>query len=468
MRYGNANRKLTFGRAGEPDRDEAPPADQRGARGLRRMLEEQFGKAPEPRPENPQETAEPAPAAPQMVAAPQQSAAGSRLAIRSVKIALGLAIVAIFGWMPLRTLLQPTSVEAIVNSRIVTVRSPIDGQVSYTSASLSGSRVIAGDEALLRVQNTRADRTRLDSLRDRLARLHIEQPAIEGRIAAAEAALEELTQDLALFTAARIRQLEARSAGLQSDIAAAEARREVAVAAAERALALSRSGNIASADLQRLDLERTVADQSVISAERQLDAVIVELDALRRGRFVGDGYNDRPSSAEERDEIRRRLDELRTALTATKAEIAQIEQSVVDETARYRDLSDVTVSLPVSGRIWEVLTAPGEQVRVGQELLKILDCSAALVTANVTESVYNRLRVGAPARFHPTDGGDMQGTVVNLTGLAAAPANFAILPSALNRGGYRVTVEVPALATDGSCAVGRTGRVVFGKATAGS
>jgi hypothetical protein len=87
----------------------------------------------------------------------------------------------------------------------------------------------------------------------------------------------------------------------------------------------------------------------------------------------------------------------------------------------------------------------------------------------VTESVYNRLSVGSPARFRPTDGGaDLQGAVTNLTGLAEAGANLAIVPSALDREAYRVTVRVPDLASAPSCDIGRTGRVIFDKAPAGA
>jgi hypothetical protein len=79
------------------------------------------------------------------------------------------------------------------------------------------------------------------------------------------------------------------------------------------------------------------------------------------------------------------------------------------------------------------------------------------------------LSVGSPARFRPTDGGpDLQGVVTNLTGLAEAAANLAIVPSALNREAYRATVRVPELASEPSCAIGRTGRVIFDKAPGGA
>ena len=59
----------------------------------------------------------------------------------------------------------------------------------------------------------------------------------------------------------------------------------------------------------------------------------------------------------------------------------------------------------------------------------MLDCSHPIVSANVDERVYNRLEVGSPATFQPLqDGKAYHGTVINLTGAAGAPANFAVPP----------------------------------------
>jgi multidrug resistance efflux pump len=124
--------------------------------------------------------------------------------------------------------------------------------------------------------------------------------------------------------------------------------------------------------------------------------------------------------------------------------------------------------LPVTGRVWEIMTAAGEDVRAGQPLARILDCSSAVVTANVTERVYNHLQIGQTALFRPADGSqDVKGTIVNLTGSAGAAANLAISPDALSKEPYRVTVSVPRVdAETQDCKVGRTGRVIFENAPA--
>jgi multidrug resistance efflux pump len=465
MRIQGPKPKLT----GEQEVPSAPtripglePAADHSVQGLHRTLEERLLASADFRPNVADSVAVESAAAPEEMRPPK-----SNFRARLIKALIGLAVVAIFGWIPLRALLQASSVEAIVNSRVITVRAPIEGEVTLARTDLSGTGVIEKDQVLLRIVNPRADRARLDDLRDRLAHAEITRSALKTKIASSKQAHDELVQGLARFTHGRILQLEARTAGLAAEVMAAEAQRDVAEAAAERALTLSRSGNMAAAELQRLERARTIAEQSVISAARQLDAANVELDAMRAGTFLGDSYNDRPSSAQRRDELRQRIEDLDTDLAATETEIAQLHRQLAEEATRYQAFAEAAVSLPVTGRVWEVLTAPGEQVRVGQDLLKLLDCSGAVITANVTEAVYNRLSVGAPARFRPADGGaELDGLVINLTGLGDAPANLAINPTALSREGYRVTVHVPELATELECAVGRTGRVIFDKAPA--
>jgi hypothetical protein len=87
------------------------------------------------------------------------------------------------------------------------------------------------------------------------------------------------------------------------------------------------------------------------------------------------------------------------------------------------------------------------------------------VTAVVSESVYNSLTKGAPAAFRFREGGTpLKGKVILLSGMATASSDLAIMPEALTRESYRVTVSLDnPYASQGVCAIGRTGRVVFGR-----
>ena len=162
--------------------------------------------------------------------------------------------------------------------------------------------------------------------------------------------------------------------------------------------------------------------------------------------------------------MRQRVAGLTADLAHSEAEINWLSGEIASEQLRYNSLSEADIKAPISGRMWEMITSPGEDVRAGQPLLKVLDCGGAVVTANVTEGVYNQLQLGEQTSFQPNDGGpSVTGRVINLTGASGAPANLAINPDVLNREPYRVTVSLPqATGIAKDCNVGRTGRVVFG------
>ena len=85
---------------------------------------------------------------------------------RFAKIALGVALVVAFGLAPLRAMLATTSVEAIVNARIETIRSPIEGIVQAPAEKTVSWSSTAPPKLV--VVDPYADRSRLDELRREL------------------------------------------------------------------------------------------------------------------------------------------------------------------------------------------------------------------------------------------------------------------------------------------------------------
>ncbi|WP_338823187.1 HlyD family efflux transporter periplasmic adaptor subunit [Bradyrhizobium septentrionale] len=431
--------------------------EESGARGLQRDLQDRQDRL---QPADDEPVSEPVnDSAPH----PEAPAGSGRWVRRLLKVGIGLALVAIFGWLPLKAVLQTSSVEAVVNARIVTLRSPIDGTVSAKPQSSTQLSVVHEGDTILHVVNARGDRVRLDDLRRQMSRMENERPSLAAKLAAAETSQQDLARQAAQFRDGRILQLEARIAEIQTAIEAAAARREEATAAVERASSLIKSGSVSTVEMARLTREQAIAHQTEIGAQRRLDAAKVELTAARNGTYLGDSYNDRPSSVQREEEMRQRVNDLRADLVHSDAEIDWLTHEIASEQLHYINRAEADIKAPVAGRIWEMMTSPGEDVRAGQPLLKLLDCSGAVVTANVTEGVYNRLRLGEQASFEPNDGSaSIKGEIVNLTGASGAPANLAINPDALNKEPYRVTVSMPELDTTGKeCAVGRTGRVVF-------
>jgi multidrug resistance efflux pump len=382
---------------------------------------------------------------------------------RFLKTAVGLLIAVTAGWMPVRSLLETTSTEAVINARLVTLRAPIEGEIAPTSARLAVGTELQPGDPFLRIINRRAERGRLDDLRRLIAQLESERLGLLTKQHDLSALHDDLIAQTAAFQDGRTRQLNARMAELRSEIAAADANREEAERALARYRPLVATGTITKAAFEKAKRDAVVTTETHAALGHRLAGIEVELAALKQGSFVGDSYNDRPRSSQRADEVAQRLSEVTADLRERESRLVGLNSELGNEEKRYSELASVDLPAPVHGSIWEVLTSPGESVVRGQDLARVLDCSGMVVTATVGETAYNRLRVGDRARFRfRGDHIDYEGRIIGMTGVGSAPANLAIQPAALTKEPYRATVTLPDLtAAGGQCGVGRTGRLTF-------
>jgi multidrug resistance efflux pump len=413
-------------------------------------LQEEFKGAPHP--EAPE-------TAPEQPASPPRKSWSAR---RGVKSLLALALAIAIGWIPIQRLLATTSAEATVNARVINLRAPIDGRVQIVAPTLAVGSAVEPGEKLLKIANARADRGRLDDLRRTVSALTSESVALTTRLDQLRTLQTDLRAQRDAFQEGRIRQLEAKAAELQVQITSAEAQHDDAEEALERSKKLNATGSQTIATLLHAERDYKVSKLAIDAARLRLQGNQIELDAARKGLFVGDSYNDLPRSAQRLDEISQQIVEASSQLDERKSRLAYLKTELDAETKLFEAHSSASVDATVHGRVWEVLTANGEEVRVGQELLRVLDCGGAVVTATVSEGVFNKLYVGQTAHFHLRgESQEYAGTVASLTGLAAAGSNFAIEQTALTREPYHVTIAVPGLAERAECSVGRTGQVTF-------
>jgi biotin carboxyl carrier protein len=398
---------------------------------------------------------------------PQRRDFVARWGWRALKSALGLGVLIIAGVGPVQRLLEFSSVEAVVNARLVSLRAPIDGKIDVADVAPTIGAVASKGSFILRISNSRADRARLDDLQRLVDQTEGERPPIAKRLVRLKELYEQVFQQVRAFQAGRIRELEERTMDLKAQVAATEAAELEAVSTLERTKSLAASGNQTRVAVERADRDARVLAETQRSLHHRLFATEVELEAARRGEYVGDSYNDRPSSLQHADELSVRIAEAEAELSSRDQRLAKLRVDLDAEAVRYSELSNAVLSSPIEAMVWEVLVSPGEEVRKGQDLLRLLDCSGALVTVTVRESVFNRLRIGDQAQFRFSgQSGKYSGTIVRMSGSAAPPDNLAIQPTGLSSGAYRIAVSVPDLAST-PCGVGRTGKVVF-NASAGS
>jgi multidrug resistance efflux pump len=381
---------------------------------------------------------------------------------RIIKSLLALAAVVALAWVPIRTLLTTTSTQATINARLMNFRTPINGKVSILAPRLNAGSLIQQGEPLFRVTNARADRQRLDDLRREISLIRTETVTLENKIGQLQDIEKGLKAQTDAFQSSRVRQLEARQNELEAEVKAAVAAEEDALKSLERSQELQSRGHQTVATLLHAERDHKVAIEKTKAARRRLEGNKIELEGAQKGFFVGDSYNDLPRSAQRLDEIGQQLVSAKSEQQERKARLEFLEKELASEAELFTRDSTAEIVSPVRGRVWQVLTANGEEVSSGQDLLKVVDCSAAVVTATVSETVYNRLWIGQAVEFQLRGQSKVySGKVAGLTGLAPAGSNFAIEQVNLRQEPHHVTVSVPALQNQKSCNIGRTGNVTF-------
>lgn len=383
---------------------------------------------------------------------------------RVAQAAAGLLLAAGGAYVIVGEQMAGISADAVVNAQVLTVRAPVDGELSLRVRNL-GARLGPG-EPIGRVEDPRPDETRLTDLRRMLAATEADLARLLDLTRALVASRGLLEGQAADYARGRVQQLEARLSEASAALEGTQSRLREADATMRRANDLSRSGVQTVADFNRARSGFEVGIQEVEAARNRVRYLNIELEAARRGVFLGDSYNDAPSSTQRLREIDQRLGELSADVRERNRRLALLESQVNEERVRLARFREARLASPVPGMLWEVMTGTGEYVRRAQDVVRLVDCTTTIVTASVRESVYNRLRVGDPARFRLLqDGRVFEGTVARLAGSGAETIyrSLAIGPSAEHLKRYDVAMVFPALASDPDlgCAVGRTGRAVF-------
>jgi len=374
---------------------------------------------------------------------------------RVAKFMLAVALLATGLLTTYEQLIVRVSRDAVMNARTTVIRAPIDG-IATAAVTVPGTEIKAGD-AIGGIEDPLADDSRLAQLRREASATELEHASLTRRLADLERARAEAAAQAEAYRAGRVRQLELRIEEAHANLTAATEREADVNAAVGRGAALHTRGFQSDEAQEKLRHAQEIERQGVIAAQKRLDALSVELEAARNGTFLGDSYNDAPSSLQRARELALQVAQTKAALDDQSRKADALHVQLAAEQDRLASHAKATLTAPVTGQLWALQAAPGEYVRKGQDLMTLLDCSTVVVTAAVAERDYNQLRLGDSVRFRVSGTGrEYRGRIVKL----GSGTTFAIPPAPERQQLVVALSDLPAGSED-SCAVGRTGEVTF-------
>lgn len=334
-----------------------------------------------------------------------------RLGRRALRLAI-VAVLAVGGIVLLvQFLTDRWSHVYIVDSRIgaslITLSSEVSGQVTRIPV-VTGDRVASG--ALLIGIDPRRVRLELEEIDAAIAQLDAEQSQLRAQ--------QEMIKKT---VASKLEGARAQLSAAEADHRASQAELESARSEYERVRTLRRQG-VATA--QRHD--QTRADFLAAEQHEQSAAAGIVAAGAARAQAV----------AEESE------------ITVLDRRIATLEAEKSAQAARRSqkllDLGKREIRAEFDGVIDQVFINEGEYVAPGKRLLMYHDPTKVWVDANVKETEFRRLVLGAPARIQVDAYPDREfhGEVIRLGN--AATSQFALIPSPNPSGNFtKVTQRLP-------------------------
>jgi multidrug resistance efflux pump len=359
-----------------------------------------------------------------------------------------------------------TSLDGTVNARISIVSAPIDGTVTSTPPKI-GTPLQAGAE-LLGIRNDRIVRTAEVQMEAELEAAKQRLMATDDQRTQLTALRQELQARWHEYQQASIQNLTHEIAIRHQRIATAEAQRKAAEVAFTRKQQLGTTGILAEAAVEQARATSITAENEGNIAKAEMERLSQQLDAVKRGVYIGEGRNDVPYSQQRIDEVTIQLAELQFRERELKARITQLETQHDDEHARNRALGYAVLRMPFEGVIWRNNVVEGSNVIAGNELVQILDCRDLFVDILVSEVDYDEIYPGRNAQIRLLGRSDaIDGQVLAVRGSAAVVEDVILaakLPQSRGKDArIRVALPESALNTDYAnfCQVGRSVQVRF-------
>jgi multidrug resistance efflux pump len=314
------------------------------------------------------------------------------------RIGLAVALIAAGAAIYGPQLIYTTSSDGVLNARIITITSPIEGRIA--AAPPAEGTVLSAATPVATVENPIVDRGRLVDLETTRGRTASDLRSAKHLVEALTAQIGALDGQKQQYLAATVTRLSLALKEAQADATAAAATAADTRHNYERKRSLQIAVTVSAADVdqtrQAAIRAEAIAARSRFTAQRLAE----ELDAAKKGVLVGADRNDVPYSQQRVDEFRFRKSEAEAQVAALTTQLEQLDEQLVAERTRAASLASSVLQAPVPAVVWRSLVTGGSAVARDAEVMTLINCSQIYATANFTARHFDDLYPGRRANVH--------------------------------------------------------------------
>jgi multidrug resistance efflux pump len=363
---------------------------------------------------------------------------------RKIRIALGLGLLGTAVWLATAWQLAPgvwsiTSTQAVVNARLLTLHSPIEGRV--TTAPPAVGKAVGTDSTLLEVENTLVDSTHLEELQIEAASLGERVVGLKAQQAELDQLKNQLAEDARHYHAAAVRRLEREVDEAKAVAAATDAFLKQRTYRKDQLAKLFSSRHVSELEMVTGELALEAAQSKAAQAQSAVRRLSEELEATRGSSFIGlgEGRNDVPYSQQRAHEIAIHQQEIAAKIQEFSARSLQVQKQLRIEKERLERQAKCAVPAPMDGIVWRRSVAVGSSVTRQTELIQLLDASDIFVDALVNERYFGDIQPGDSVTIKLIGSHvEVPGTVTEVLGQVVLGEDRSLAAEALHAGRHEI------------------------------
>jgi multidrug resistance efflux pump len=387
---------------------------------------------------------------------------------RRIRIVIAVALIAVSFYALSPYLVYRVAPSAFVNASLTRVTAPISGRL--TENLPKKGEFLAEAKSLPLIDARSPDRTHLLDLQRQRIMAKRNGELAHRQLTEIEQLDDMLSGRVSSYSETTVRHIERKIAETEAAKAGCEAELHQHRDVSERLAKLSASGLTSEIrHATALAQQEETATRCVVAAAA-LQRLDVELQAVKKGVYLGDGFNDVPYSQQQLDNLILRRQQLETQIFSEELRTSELDAAIEAEQVRVKSSTSYSLPLPSGHVVWSTEASPGTAVTEGQTILHLADCSARFLAVELRERDFEQIDTGDRAYVrligHETW---HEGWVQNVLGSAARTEDRLLAAELPDAGAGKIAVELrlapDAFPATGStyCGIGRLAEVRFNR-----
>ena len=322
---------------------------------------------------------------------------GTFSTLKTSKRALGIGIVLIAAVVMVPALASFQSINAIVNTHYVTIKSPIEGALDGF-AKMPGEPIAQGEE-LVRISNTRFKESAVNEMEVEQKTLAERSLGLQQHLKNLQQLQKELQKRVLVHRTHEFLRLEEQLAQAQSEKKAQESLIREQQLLAQRQALLVKENFISPAQNEAAQYALEVTQSRLDIFKARIRLLETEKQAVQSFVYLGEGRNDVPYTQQRLDDVRLQITEVSARLRENERRSADVQMQISQERESMAVSREVRMQSPSTGVLWRKFGNNGTEVVIGTDLAHVITCDNLFLDVAVPESSLESFQIGKPVQY---------------------------------------------------------------------